>query len=78
MTIKTDPKRLIGMTVSEARYMTEAEQEDFGFYAPTLVLGFTGKGNDLIGLVQCDPEGNGPGCLYLTEEEGTEELYLGG
>ena len=64
-------KALKGKTIADARYMTEQEMNDFGWYNRSIVIFFT-DGSYMI--PQQDNEGNGAGALWLAGGKSKETL----
>jgi len=68
-------KLLKGRTIKQVNFMTDADVAAFGWYSAGLIMQLD-NGTQVI--VQADPEGNGPGCLAICEdnEEG-KTAFLG-
>lgn len=56
-------ENLVGRTIKEVFYMTDAEIAHMGWDSSGVVLMLD---NDVAVIVQRDDEGNGPGALYLS------------
>jgi len=60
---------MIGKKVVEVKLMSDAEVDDFGWHQSTMVLVFD-DGTEVFAA--SDEEGNGPGCLFGVEPDGSE------
>jgi hypothetical protein len=56
---------LVGRTIVKARYMTDEEQEYFGWYSKSIVIEL--DNGDLL-FPSRDDEGNDAGALFTTNE----------
>jgi hypothetical protein len=63
--------QLAGQTITAAKYMTDEDAENLGWYQRGLFIGLS-NGSYLI--VQQDDEGNGPGALYLMDKNGNDTI----
>jgi len=62
---------LVGRTIKNLFYMRNEDTQAMGWYESGIVLVLD---NGMQVIVQQDPEGNGPGSLYLVSE--TAEVLL--
>jgi hypothetical protein len=62
---KVAKDHLVGRTIKSLFYMGEEDVEAMGWYESGIVLVLD---NGVQVVVQQDPEGNGPGSLYLASE----------
>jgi hypothetical protein len=56
-------KKIMGMKVTEVRYMTEDEKEHLGWDRCSIVIVLN---DELVIFPAMDDEGNGPGALFTT------------
>ena len=61
------------MLVVDAFYMSKEETEDYGWYSAGLVLILDDKTQIVVSK---DPEGNGPGALFVDHPE-NDDVTLG-
>jgi len=62
---KDTRKFLVGKKIQQVRYMTDSEQEHFGWYNKGIVIFFT-DGSHI--LPSADDEGNNAGALFTSDE----------
>jgi len=62
---KIAQKFLVGKKIVHARYQTQEEAQDFGWWTRGLVVWFEDGSNF---IVQQDDEGNGAGALNISDE----------
>ena len=74
----SDPSLLIDAVIINARYTPQYENDELGWYESGLVLDIRTADNQIYeGLLQCDPEGNGPGALVIVNIDTEEAHYYG-
>ena len=59
-------KALVGKKIVEARYITDREKEAVGDWHERGIVIFLEDNTEIVPV--CDPEGNGPGSLYVGDQ----------